>query len=71
MEVEYGPALPPGLGVDHNASDQHSDATDEPSKVASVKPKKKSHSHKKHASDTRSTSDQSSDESDVRRRSSK
>ena len=34
MEVEYGPALPPGHGADHdNASDQHSGLSDEPMSV--------------------------------------
>ena len=42
MEVDYGPALPPRLGADHphdNASDQPSSLSDEPSKMASVRPK--------------------------------
>ena len=64
MEVEYGPALPPCLGSDHNALDQPSVLSDEPSKVASVRPKKKSYPHKKHAVDPRSALDQYSDESD-------
>ena len=48
MEVDYGPALPPRLGADQpqhdNASDQHSSLSDEPTKVASARPKKHSHS---------------------------
>ena len=42
MEVDYGPVLPPCLGADHphdNASDQPSSLCDEPSKVASARPK--------------------------------
>ena len=42
MEVDYGPALPPRLGPDHphdNASDQPSSLSDDPSKVASARPK--------------------------------
>ena len=51
MELDYGPALPPRLGADHqNASDQHSGLSDVPSKVASVRPKKHSHSRKKQRS---------------------
>ena len=56
-EVEYGPALQQGLGADHNASDQHSLLSNEPSKVALIRPKKHSHSHKKHAIEPRSASD--------------
>ena len=45
MEVDYGPALSPHLGADHHmASDQLSSPTEEPSKKASVRPKKHSHS---------------------------
>ena len=43
MEVDYGPALPLRLGADHPhdiASDQPSSLSDEPSKVASARPKK-------------------------------
>ena len=41
MEVVYGPALPPHLGSDlHYASDQNSDASEEPPKKDSVRPKK-------------------------------
>ena len=65
MEVDYGPTLPPCLGADHqNASDQHSGLAEVPSKVASVRPKKHSHSHKKHDIDARSASDQYTGESD-------
>ena len=40
MEVDYGPALPPHLGSDlHYASDQNSNASEEPSKKASDRPK--------------------------------
>ena len=40
MEVDYGPALPPHLGADHhNASDQLSSPSEEPSKKASDRPK--------------------------------
>ena len=40
MEVGYGPALPPRLGTDHhNASDQNSCPSEEPSKKASDRPK--------------------------------
>ena len=50
MEVDYGPSLPPHLGADHsqhvNASDQNSSPYDEPTKVASARPKKHSHSQK-------------------------
>ena len=63
MEVDYGPALPPSLGSDiHNASDQISNASEEPSKKVSDRPKK--HSHKWHEVDLRSASDQHYDESD-------
>ena len=61
MEVDYGPALPPRLGADHhNALDQHSSL----SKKASDRPKKNSHSHKRHDIEPRSASDQYTDESD-------
>ena len=46
MEVEYGPSLPPHRSAGHYASDQHSGLSDEPSKVASARSKKHSHSHK-------------------------
>ena len=46
MEVDYGPALPPRLSADHhNASHQLSSPSKEPSKKASDRPKKHSHSH--------------------------
>ena len=39
MDVDYGPALPPCLGSDiHNASDQNSNASEEPSKKVSDRP---------------------------------
>ena len=47
MEVNYGPALPPHLCADHhNASDQLSSPSEEPSKKASDRPKKHSLSQK-------------------------
>ena len=61
LEVDYGPALPPLLGADHphdNASDQPSCLSDEPSKVASARPKKYSRSHKRHDTEPRPASDQ-------------
>ena len=65
MEVDYGPALPPRLGADHHyASDQHSGLSEEPSKKASDRPKKRSYSHKRHDIEPRSTPDQYTDESD-------
>ena len=64
MEVDYGPAVPPRLGSDlHNASDQNSNASEEPSKKASDRPTKHSHSHKRHEVEPRSASDQYYDES--------
>ena len=40
MEVDYGPALPPRLSSDlHNASDQNSDPSEEPSKKVLDRPK--------------------------------
>ena len=49
MEVDYGPSLPPHLGADQsqhdNASDQHSGLSDEPTRVASARPKKHSDSN--------------------------
>ena len=63
MEVDYGPALPPRLGSDlHNASDQNSSQSEEPSKKASDRPTK--HSHKNHLFEPRSSSDQYYDKSD-------
>ena len=39
MEVDYGPALPPRLRADHHdASDQVSSPSEEPSKKASDRP---------------------------------
>ena len=68
MEVDYDPALPPRLGADlphhDNASDQPSSLYDESTKVASARPKKHSHSHKKHDTEQRSASDQYSGQSD-------
>ena len=63
MEVDYGPALSPHLSADHHmTSDQPSSPAEEPSKKASVRPK--THSHKRHVVDPRSSSDQLTDESD-------
>ena len=63
--MDYGPALPPGLGSDHhNFSDQKSNASEVPSKKASDGHKRHSHSHRKHDVGPRSASDQYSDESD-------
>ena len=71
MEVDYGPALPPRLGTDHHyALDQHYSPSEEPSKKASDRPKKHSHSHKRHDVEPRSASDQYYDESDEPRMSS-
>ena len=68
MEVDYGPALPPRLGTDHhNASDQLSSPSEEPSQKASDRPKKQSHSHKRPDVEPRSASDQYNDESDETR----
>ena len=65
MEVDYGPALPPRLSSDlHYASDQNSNASEEPPKKDSVRPKKHFHSHKRHEVDPRPASDQYYDESD-------
>ena len=67
IEVDYGPALPPRLSADHhNASDQHSSPSEEPSKKALDRPKKHSdyHYHKRHEVEPRSASDQYYDESD-------
>ena len=55
MEVDYGPALPPHLSSDlHNESDQNSNASKESPKKALDRPKKHSHSHKRHEVDPRS-----------------
>ena len=71
MEIDYGQSLPPRLGADQsqhdNASDQHSSLSDEPTMVASARPKKHSHSHKKHDIEPRSASDQYSGQSDETR----
>ena len=65
VEVDYGPALPPRLDADHhNASDQHSGLSEEPSKKAPDRPKKHSHSHKRHYIEPRSASHQCTDEFD-------
>ena len=57
MEVDYGPTLPPHLSANHHmASDQLSSPAEEPSKKASVRPKKHSHSHRKHDVDPRPAS---------------
>ena len=68
MEINYGPSLPPRLGADRsqhdNASDQHSGLSNEPTRVASARPKKHSHFHKKHDTEPRSASDQYSGQSD-------
>ena len=69
--MDYGPALPPGLGSDHqNFLDQNSSASEVPSKKASERPKRHSHSHRKQDVCPRSASDQYSDESDQPRMSS-
>ena len=69
--MDYGPALPPGLGSDHqNVLHQNSNASEVPSKKASDGHKKHCHSHKKHDVGPRSASDQYSDESDQPRMSS-
>ena len=66
--MDYGPSLPSRLGDDQsqhdNALDQHSGLFDEPTRVASARPKKHSHSHKKHDIEPRSASDQYSGQSD-------
>ena len=60
--MDYGPALPPRLGSDlHNALNQNSNASEEPSKKASDRPK--THPHKRHEVELRSASDQYYDES--------
>ena len=71
MDVDYGPALPPGHGSDHqNFSDQNSNASEVPSKKVSDVHKRHSHSHRKHDVSPRPASDQCSDESDLPRMSS-
>ena len=67
MEVDYGPVHPPCLSADHhNASDQLSSPSKEPSKKVSdrLSLSEHSHSHKRHEADPRSTLDQYYDESD-------
>ena len=65
MDVDYGPALPPRLRSDrHYASEQNSNASEEPSKKVLDKPKKLSHSHSRYAVELRSALDQYNDESD-------
>ena len=69
MDVDYGPALPPGPGSDHqNFSDQNSNAFEVPSKK--VSDGHKIYSHRKHDVGPRAVSDQYSDESDQPRMSS-
>ena len=69
--MDYGPALPPGLGSDHQkVSDQNSNASKVPPKKASDGHKRHSHCYGKHDVGPRSTSDQYSDESDQPRMSS-
>ena len=64
IEVDYGPALLPRLGSDlHNASDQNSTPSEEPSKKASDRPKD-TLTLKRHDIEPRSASDQYYDESD-------
>ena len=56
MDVDYGPALPPGLGSDHqNFSEQNSNVSKVPSKKASERPKTHSHSHRKLVQDLHRT----------------
>ena len=63
--MDYSPALPPRLSAGHhNTLDQHSGLSEEPSKKASDRPKKHSHSHKRHDIEPRSASDRYTDESD-------
>ena len=68
MDMDYGPALPPGLGSDHqNFSDQNFNTSEVPK--PSDRPNKHSDSHRKHDNDPRSDLDQCSDQSDLPRRS--
>ena len=65
MDVDYGPALPPYLGPDpHDTSDQHVATSELPSKKVSDKPKKHGHSRSRHEIESRSSSEQSNEESD-------
>ena len=65
MEWDYGPALLPRLSADHlQASDLPFSASEKPSKKASDRLKKHSHSHRKHDVEPRSACDQYTDESD-------
>ena len=65
MDVDYGPELPPCLGPDpYNTSDQYVATSELPPKKASDKPKKHSHSRSRHEIESRSASDQSTEESD-------
>ena len=57
MDVDYGPALPPDLGSDHqNFSNQNSNASEVPSKKSSDGHKRHSYSHRKHDVGPRSAS---------------
>ena len=69
MEVDYGPAPPPRLGVDpsrhaNDASALHLDAVEEPLRLPSTRVKKHSHSQRQHDIDPSSASDQYSDQTD-------
>ena len=65
MDIDYGPALPPRLVLDqHDTSDQYVAPSELPPKKVSDKPKKQSHSRSRHEIESRSASDQSSEESD-------
>ena len=65
MDVDYGPALPPGLVLDqHDTSDQYVATSELPPKKVLDKPKKHSHSRSRHEIESRSASDQSNEESD-------
>ena len=60
--MDYGPALPPRLVLDqHDTSDQY--VAELPLTKVSDKPKKQSHSHRRHEIESRSASDQSNEES--------
>ena len=69
MEVDYGPAPPPRLGVDSSrrvddASGLHLDTVEEPSRLPLTRVKKHSHSQRQHDIDPSSASDQYSDQTD-------